>query len=697
MSWLENVKEYINAVIANQLTETSPRAIQPAWIRTALRPHQLSLLEAARRLEAKATIHSDTFNHMGTTLLTRYGVIADRVGAGKSLVALSLVRDPPVESSFLKADANGAATMIRFEQMPDVQDISAAWFDMAAPAEPVTADSIEAPELSSDDDDSGVMSHIYSSAYSHHGIKLARNPLMKRLFPSRNDKFYMRQSLIIVPHNIASQWETYIKEQTNLRAYCVRKTKDCDWERADFYRDIFMSDLVLVSCTMLKKFIGAMCWYNTDFRQFVWSRLFIDEADTITCGLKPHEVSARFMWFITGSWRNMAFPNGFYTSAIHLTNAELHDVMDGHIAGVRSHTNIVGQSVSGSMKKPFTQLILRNSDEWINTSLLRPTITHDTILCKAPANLGILQGFISPAALEALHAGDVAGALSALGLKAASKETLVDRVTANLRADVAQAQKLLEFKSGLEYSSKAAKTHAIERAEAKVAQLKAQLAALEERVATATTQLCPICYDTPRTATLTPCCRQSFCLECLCECMKKKTVCPLCRQAIGSVKNLLVIGEGEEVGAGVVVEEVLPTKGAALLKLITDAPADRRFLVFSAHEASFKGLREVLEARGIRSELLSGTAARIDKLRKQFVEGKVRVLCMNARHVGAGLNLEAATDIVLYHKMNQELEKQVIGRAVRFERMTELRVTHLVHDMETTTQSGAYSEVIVHV
>jgi SNF2 family DNA or RNA helicase len=315
-------------------------------------------------------------------------------------------------------------------------------------------------------------------------------------------------------------------------------------------------------------------------------------------------------------------------------------------------------------------------------------------------NLSILRDFITPAAMEALHAGDVAGAMTNLGLKAASKETLVERVTSSLRSDLIQAERSLEFKRGTEYSSASAKTQALERATAHVARIKAQLVDLEARVAEATgSALCPICYDTPRTTTLTPCCRQAFCLSCLCECVKAKPACPMCREPIRSVKDLLVVGDEEnEEGETAQVEGGGPqTKGAALLSMLADSTADQRFLVFSAHEASFKGLRDVLTARGIRCELLSGTAARVEKLRKDFREGKVRVLCMNARHVGAGINLEAATHVVLFHRMNMEMERQVIGRAVRFERAAELRVVHLVHAEETALNGSNSSEVIVHV
>ena len=133
------------------------------------------------------------------------------------------------------------------------------------------------------------------------------------------------------------------------------------------------------------------------------------------------------------------------------------------------------------------------------------------------------------------------------------------------------------------------------------------------------------------------------------------------------------------------------------MKLLSESTEDQRFLVFSAHEASFKGLRELLSARGVRCEVLQGSSARVQRLRSQFQEGTVRVLCMNARHVGAGINLEAATHVVLYHRMNVELEKQVVGRAIRFERAAALRVVHLIHEEETSYNGSNSSEIIVHV
>jgi SNF2 family DNA or RNA helicase len=171
----------------------------------------------------------------------------------------------------------------------------------------------------------------------------------------------------------------------------------------------------------------------------------------------------------------------------------------------------------------------------------------------------------------------------------------------------------------------------------------------------------------------------------------------MCRKNIGAISNLIVIGEDNHAEEEKI--DSLPSKGTALLKILEDEANDpnKRYLIFSAHEASFKGLREILSSKGMRCEMLYGSGARIERLRKQFQDGTVRVLCMNARHVGAGINLESATTIILYHRMNTELENQVIGRAIRFERTKDLQVIHLVHEQETTTNGESSSEVIIHM
>jgi SNF2 family DNA or RNA helicase len=659
MSWALDVRRMLDAADKNQLTAESPQADQPSHIKIALRPHQRTLLAATRALEANANI--TTLKVDEPQLLTPYGVIADRVGSGKSIVALSLLADPPptIKSEVGVAEA-GAARILRYKhkELPPPVEVTPGLLDIS-------------------------------------GGKAFMTTLR-----NGTDKIQTRTALVIVPHTVLPQWDTYIREQTTLKAVVVRRTADCDYDNPRFYHNIFSADLVLVSTTMIKRFFGALTFHGGYVSRIVWSRVFVDEADSITLPIRESDISARFFWFITGSHLNMIFSRGIYGFRLSTLPTELQARLGtGAISGVTgSATGFAHTMVADYLDPILVRPILRNSTAWIEESLSQPVVLHESVVCRAPASLGILQNFVTPAALEALHAGDVAGALSALGLTASSKESIVEAVTAGLRHDIDQAEKLLAFKHTMDYSSPAAKADGIARAEAKVTALKEKLAALESRVSGMDSQLCPICYDTPHTPTLTPCCRQTFCLACVCECVAKKPACPLCRVAIKSVKELMVVGAGAGAAASASAgaEDGLPSKGAALLKLLSAAAPTDKYLVFSSHEASFKGLREVLVTKGIKCELLAGTAARIQRLRKQFADGKVQVLCMNARHVGAGLNLEMATHVVLYHKMNVEMENQVIGRALRFERATELRVIHMVHEGETAL-NASNSEVIVHV
>lgn len=647
-TWREDIRAYLQSSADRALTEDAPQATQPPWISVPMRAHQLTLLQAALDLEKKSTLQRIPEPGAEVEFVCNYGVLGDRVGAGKSLVALAMVRAQPPATGTLHIRECGGAQLFRSSTMPDSEDFTAVAAQEDASSGPAFLASIMTPA----------------------------------------GNIYTRTALIVIPHNVMPQWEDYVRNQASgLRCQFIRKTRDCDWLRPRFFQDMLTSDAVIVSCTMFRRFVTAMSAHGPRFSRIVWSRVFVDEADSIALTARLDEIRARFYWFITGSWLNMLFPSGLTTWTVNGLTPEVRAMIgDGAVTGLERRSNLVAGLVSSSRNPEFTRTLLRNRDDWIEKSLKRPRVIHQTVLCKAPVSARLLRGFVTPAAMEALHAGDVAGAMSALGLKGATKEGIVERVSASLRAEVVKAEKTLAFKREMEYSTPAAKVEGIKKAEERLAAARAQLTNLEARVAAAFGGgvTCPICYEPPTTLTLTPCCRQAFCLACLCECVRAKPACPLCRVGIASSNELLVVGDGADDASGCTVEAAgPPTKADALLALLSGASESDRFLVFSAHEASFRGLRAILESRGIRCELLSGTAARVTRLRREFKDGKVRVLCMNARHVGAGLNLEAASHVVLYHKMNLELEKQVIGRAVRFEREADLQVVHMTHDGET--------------
>lgn len=106
--------------------------------------------------------------------------------------------------------------------------------------------------------------------------------------------------------------------------------------------------------------------------------------------------------------------------------------------------------------------------------------------------------------------------------------------------------------------------------------------------------------------------------------------------------------------------------------------------MFSGYDATFAGFDTRLKEEGIKYAIVNGSQARIAKLLREFAAGKYNTLFLNARNMGAGLNIETASHVVLFHRMSNDLETQIIGRAMRLGRSTPLQVVHLVHENELT-------------
>jgi SNF2 family DNA or RNA helicase len=305
------------------------------------------------------------------------------------------------------------------------------------------------------------------------------------------------------------------------------------------------------------------------------------------------------------------------------------------------------------------------------------------ILCETPANIRVLDQFISPEMLEMLNAGDVTGALQSIGMTAHTEDEITSAVTSSLQKDLENAIKTLDYKKSIEYSSDQIKAKAIEVCEQKIASIQSRISAINDRIKNAKEQTCPICYCDVENPAVTPCCQQLFCFSCLCESLKRVAACPLCRTRIEDLKSIQVVGNSEPTVAPIVNPNKKLNKRDAFVKFLKENP-NAKVLMFSGYDATFNGMGTQLTEENIKYQTLNGSNARINKLLKEFGLGKWHTLFLNARNMGAGLNIDAATHVVLFHKMSQELEAQIIGRANRLGRTAPITVVHLLHDNEVT-------------
>jgi SNF2 family DNA or RNA helicase len=197
---------------------------------------------------------------------------------------------------------------------------------------------------------------------------------------------------------------------------------------------------------------------------------------------------------------------------------------------------------------------------------------------------------------------------------------------------------------------------------------------------------CPICSNKITNPVITPCCKNAFCLECLITALSyssTKSSCPMCMTVIDKTKLKVIMKSDKKIKDKSIGE--LPTKDERIKELLTKY-SDGRFLIFSEFDGSFHKIARLCEELGIHCSKVNGTPGHIRNIIEKYKSGEYRVLFLNAKNFGAGLNLQMTTDIILYHNMSSDLEKQVVGRGQRLGRTSALRIHYLTYEHEYTTK-----------
>jgi hypothetical protein len=507
-------------------------------------------------------------------------------------------------------------------------------------------------------------------------------------------------SVIVVPHTLFRQWAEYIRTQTTLQAVYLDKVNA--FMATNFQEQIMAAKVVLISNTMYKH-LYRWSYENT----VTWKRLFIDEADTIAIPGTQSLFKARFTWLISASWPNIIFPNEY----LSVYKANLQSlVLDSSapFSFLRSHFDNLSNAghnayysyISYHMNSyPYFKdildhgnsyrgkLVLRCDDAFIKESISLPALYKQTIICKQPAIQQVVSRYVSNDIVNLLHAGDISGAIAALGVKTETKMSLVDALTASMKKELSRLEATYTFKASLEYSSPSAKQSALATLDHKIKQIKDSIQSVTSRIDEAD-DMCPICYDDIHSALMTPCCSRTFCAQCILQCVAKQPACPMCRQEIVA-KNLIKIVGAEEgnaiVAAGSAnvppVLEAIPKKPDALLHIFQSNPQGR-FLVFSRYDNPLADTEARLTEMGIKVKMLRGNKDAIAATLRGFQAGQTRCLLLNSHYAGAGLNITAATHVILLHAMTHEEEKQILGRAYRMGRTEPLRLIKLLHEGE---------------
>lgn len=486
----------------------------------------------------------------------------------------------------------------------------------------------------------------------------------------------LKTNLIIVPHNLVTQWKnafaasslkTFIvsrKSDINFLAYPENvfledpnKTKPIDdpsqmteeelddLENISEINTIEYYDVVICSATMVDEYIEK-------FKDVKYSRIIIDEV----CSIKlPADLNwkANFIWFITATPSGIAYLKRYYIK------------------------DIVGRM----HKFIFDNVIIKNEDEYVSKSMKLPNINQILIKCFTPKQLAIVKEFIPTEVLDMLNAGNYQDAVLKLNCNVDTNDNILQVLTNKIAKDIHNKKAELTYHESIIPTDKKAHDELIAKLKDKINSLETKFNSISQRIKEFNKENCPICLEdfVDIAPGILPCCNQLFCLTCLTQI---KNECPMCRIPF-QMKNVHIIMDNVKKTKNNKDKEKNSeiTKVNALIKLIKDK-SQGRFLLFSNYDQTFDNINKNLVDNGITFSKVMGSGAVVNKIIERFTKGEVRVLMLNATNYGSGLNLQMATDIIIFHQLSLELETQVIGRAQRMGRTEPLNVYYLLHDHE---------------
>lgn len=405
-----------------------------------------------------------------------------------------------------------------------------------------------------------------------------------------------------------------------------------------------------------------------------WLRFIVDEADTLELStLTVSKITASFIWLITGT-----------TNGIQVTKKKY----------IR---DIFGKNVSW---QPWF-LTIKNSNEYVDTSLNLPKPNRITIRCETPFEIEIVSEHIPANVMNMINAGNLDDAIRNLNYHVDTTDNIFTVIERNYQTAIKNKQIELEAEKTKKYDKSPDQKRRITKLTIVIDKLNKKLESLKNMLYKFNDTICPICMGDFEKPVLVECCGKKYCFTCISLIMKDRgTQCPFCqaklvKRQMHVVNEVSSDDEDEDENEN---EDKLEKKNKmnVLCEIVKDETKTKRFLVFADYDSTFSKIKSEFDSKNVKYGILKGSGAKIKAMIEDFKKGKITVLMLNAKNFGAGLNLQCATDIIMYHRFNSTIEEQIIGRGQRIGRKSTLNVYYLIHDNENTAYNDKNMTDISH-
>ena len=494
-------------------------------------------------------------------------------------------------------------------------------------------------------------------------------------------------NIIVVSHILLKQWSNYIKMfSDNLRCYVVNKKKSVD----NLVNEVDQNDIFLVTGTFYRYVCGV--FYVNNWRA---NRLVFDEVDSMNAP-SSHFMAARFYWLVTASYKNLLFPtHRIYYDRRNLSNSYI--ISNGILNNlfVKNLFTNMTKYMGETETRILDRMIIKNTDDYIDESFVLPNPEVHIIPCRSPIEVNILTGVVSNDIINCLNAGDFESAIGYINpYNVDTEENIITHALSDLNKNLNNIKVRLTAAEQLTYNTEEQKNNTIAKLNTEKSNINEKITLMKNRIDE--NQLCIICYNEPENKCISKCCKNSFCFKCISTWLSNNHNCPLCKTNINIEEDFYIVQNKEEqqangnhIGSFKTIMQTIPTnddttkrlnKFQNLERLINCRKSSSKFLIFSDFEQSFHNMYKHLDESGLRYANIKGNS--VNTTLQKYRGTELDALLVNSKNYGSGLNLENTTDLVLFHKFESQLEKQVIGRAQRPGRKVPLRIWYFVNENE---------------
>jgi len=637
-----------------QLTEKSQTIKQPKGLDIKLRPHQLTSVAAMMELENKSHIiidnpnigsklynsirHelNDVYEFTESTYLieTNTAILADKVGSGKTyiIIGLLLAQKKPLEHNrFLLGTNNFSIKMISSKKSNNVNLI--------------------------------VVPHNLSNQWNNfieHStlkyIKLNKTSDFNIFFDIDyvNNKYSVKNTSYTIFNNTKkNNYSTNNSGSKTNKKFPIYERKTLNKSKVDAILN--NTDAIVLNVNRYKLF-------KSIFPSELWSRVIIDEMDSANIPPIFNEIG-NFNWFIT------ATPTGIFTRSCRKYISKTFG----------RHYNLI---------EYFT---VKNVDNYVDKSITLPDPNIFFVKTLLQKVISAIKDLLPSDVLNLINAGNLKEAITKLNCNISTSNNIVYILTENIKTELENSIKELKYVKSLITNDRDAHKIKIQTIETNIEKNKSKLKTIEDRVSSIKDEVCVICAGSYNKPTIVHCCKNIYCFECLigslASCYNK---CPMCRANVA--KDLYTVIDEEskvnksEKKINKTVQFSNLDKSDVLEHILTHIKKSYKspkILIFSDYHQTFDKIKTNINNAKLKYAKILGVPTHITNVINQFNTGLINVLLLDSSHYGSGLNLQSANFVILYHRMSNELETQVIGRAHRFGRKTPLNVIYLVNNSES--------------